>query len=108
MSPDGTRIAVVASRGEHSQVWVMNADGSVARRLEGQQGGDHIAWSPDGRWIAIDDGGTDLFHGVSKIVIWRLDGSAQRKPLTDSAGRPVQTSGRMTWQKAPVHASCKS
>jgi hypothetical protein len=51
-SPDGTQLAFDSTRDGTTRVYVMDADGSDARRLTG--GGDDwgATWSPDGRWIA--------------------------------------------------------
>jgi TolB protein len=60
-SPDGKQIAFVT----HTDVWVMNADGSKKRRLV--HGRDRtirdIAWSPDGRRLAMTrhDGDWEIF-----------------------------------------------
>lgn len=76
-SPDGSRIAFERTGGvpgippnaEHRAVWVMNADGSRARRVI--PGGRAPAWSPDGAWIAY-------LRGVSTIAVARADGSGRR------------------------------
>ena len=62
-SPDGRTIAF--SRND-SELWLMNADGSSARRLT--EGGEH-AWTPDGRWIG--------FNCPSGLCVSRADGSAK-------------------------------
>jgi TolB protein len=48
-SPDGRRIAFTSDRTGHNEIWVMNADGSAARRVT-RDGSDsiHPFWSPDG------------------------------------------------------------
>jgi Tol biopolymer transport system component len=59
-SPDGTKIAFVDGYCDHDHsVWVMNADGSDARRIvsnetlpvAGRSGG--VAWLPDGARLAV-------------------------------------------------------
>ena len=64
-SPDGKQVAFVSERSGGPQVYVMNADGSGARRMtfQGSYNTDPI-WSPDGSRIAWvgRDGRFDVFH----------------------------------------------
>ncbi|MFM7113109.1 MAG: hypothetical protein ACKO9Z_08850 [Planctomycetota bacterium] len=71
-SPDGKRIAFCSSRLGDLDLWVMNADGSEARRvvkLDGMQA--RPAWSPDGSRLAF----TWNRDGRYSIHAARLDGS---------------------------------
>jgi acylaminoacyl-peptidase len=53
-SPDGKRLAYVASDGTSAQIFVRWMDGGeVARITRLQQGPGNLAWSPDGRQIAF-------------------------------------------------------
>jgi WD40 repeat protein/predicted Ser/Thr protein kinase len=52
-SPDGSLIAVGGDAGEG---YVVARDGSVVATLEGHAGDvQHLAWSPDGKWLATGD-----------------------------------------------------
>jgi Tol biopolymer transport system component len=59
-SPDGRRVAFVATRGlwsvddRPSAVFVADADGGLARRITPWSVTLRAAWSPDGDWIAYD------------------------------------------------------
>ena len=70
-SPDSTRIAFT----RHSEIWVMNADGTNRTKL--LDNGQCPVWSPDGTKIAF----------ISKEgYIWFMDtdGSNQRKLMPDA------------------------
>jgi dipeptidyl aminopeptidase/acylaminoacyl peptidase len=62
-SPDGRRLLVTRSeRVTHFALWVVNADGSGARRLHEGLGG---RWSPDGQSIVFDHGIPDTVSVMS-------------------------------------------
>ncbi len=53
-SPDGTRLAYLASEGEHTQLHVRWMDtGQTALITNLTEAPGDLAWSPDGRWIAF-------------------------------------------------------
>jgi dipeptidyl aminopeptidase/acylaminoacyl peptidase len=71
-SPDGTRLAVVRGVAPNWDVFLMNADGSGARRLTDHGGIDYQpAWSPDGQRIAF----VSVRDGHQEIYTVRPDGS---------------------------------
>lgn len=82
-SPDRRRIAFVrnVAPGAGYQVWVMNANGTGARRVTRGQVDTEPAWSPDGRWIAYR-GGTRRFD----IFVVHPDGSGRRNVTRNPAG----------------------
>jgi Tol biopolymer transport system component len=54
IAPDGQRLAFLVQRRAQTHLYVMNVDGSGARRVADAlavQGAP--AWSPDGRWLAV-------------------------------------------------------
>ncbi len=59
-SPDGTRIAFAVDLGERGEIWLVDADGSNARRIVSEQAGATApSWSPDGSRIAYSAGSVD-------------------------------------------------
>jgi Tol biopolymer transport system component len=55
-SPDGRQVAIVASRDGHdgNAVFVVNVDGTHARRITPWSVTLRAEWSPDGEWIVFD------------------------------------------------------
>jgi TolB protein len=90
-SPDGTQIAYRSDRGDESEIWVMNADGTGQRRLAA---GLSPTWSPDGSRIAYaSPGDVPCPPGqgprCTGISIMNADGSGQyRVPHTDGGEYP--------------------
>ena len=60
-SPDGAQIAYDYNDGSSTYVYLMNADGSNARRLNFYQG-SNPTWSPDGQWIVYVNSAGDLSY----------------------------------------------
>jgi TolB protein len=99
-SPDGSRIAYVHSSGlvehdelEHSDVYVMRADGSDAKPItrfapySGDSGG--IAWSPDGKHLVAVR--SDAVAGTTALFVMEPDGSHTRRLTKPSLGAGGQT-----------------
>lgn len=71
-SPDGDSIVFTTNRDEDYEIYVMNSDGSVQRRLTDSRGIDmHPRWSPDGERIAF----TSNRDGNYEIYVMNRDGS---------------------------------
>jgi len=71
-SPDGTRLAAVRGVAPNWDVFLLNADGSVARRLTDHPAVDYMpVWSPDGQRIAF----VSVRDGHQEIYTMRADGS---------------------------------
>jgi Tol biopolymer transport system component len=77
-SPDWRKLAFVSGRGgyRHSDIYVMNADGSGRRRLtrSPQNDGDPV-WSPDGRRLAF----VRVRGGRADIYVVNADGRGLRR-----------------------------
>ncbi|MGH7483957.1 MAG: S9 family peptidase [Longimicrobiales bacterium] len=106
-SPDGSRLAFLAERGDSAtvQVWVIDNAGGEARRLT-----DHATevsdfeWSPDGRWIyftAADEKSTaEKEREKLKDDVYAFDGEYQHRHLwrisIADAGEERLTDGAFT------------
>lgn len=86
-SPDGTRIAFLSST-LHTppDLWVVNADGSGARRLT-TRGAREFRWSGDGASIAL----VSRRKGYEEVTVVGLDGKDERRfpGLPPGASPPV-------------------
>ena len=83
-SPDCSRILFVKNAyggGAHSEIWVMNADGSGQTRLTDTIGGWNPQWSPDGTRVLF------IRHPFNPAEIWVMnaDGTGQTQ-LTNTGG----------------------
>jgi Tol biopolymer transport system component/DNA-binding winged helix-turn-helix (wHTH) protein len=54
ISPDGSKIAFLAGMWDHEQIWLVEPDGSNARKIVdgGQDSFGAVAWAPDGKRFA--------------------------------------------------------
>ena len=57
VSPDGRRLALVATLAGDSELWVRELDSLVARPLPGTEGASYPFWSPDSRTIGFFQSG---------------------------------------------------
>lgn len=89
-SPDGRRLAYVrgALVANRSSVWIVNADGSGARRLTTGRLDLQPAWSPDGKHIAFV-----RISATNESQIWevRPDGTGLRRILKGLVGATQPT-----------------
>ncbi|WP_141584578.1 protein kinase [Actinomadura sp. WMMA1423] len=80
-SPDGRRVAFTRMGAKSAEAWVMNADGSGARKVTGVLRGTRVTWSPDGTRLAY----MDEKDGVRQIFSLPLDGGAATQLTTDDS-----------------------
>ncbi|TDC59420.1 hypothetical protein E1200_32120 [Actinomadura sp. GC306] len=98
-SPDREHIAFTRTGGGKSEAWVMNADGSGARKVTDIAGG-RVAWSPDGTRLAYmgRDGGTRQIFTIAleggKATQLTDDDSAKDDPMWSATKRLVFWSKR--------------
>ncbi len=52
-SPDGSKVAMILSKGGSPNVYVANADGSGLKKLTTTSEDSSPCWSPDGQWICF-------------------------------------------------------
>jgi serine/threonine protein kinase/Tol biopolymer transport system component len=57
LSPDGTRLAYVASQGGTQQIYLRAMDGLEVRAVPGTEGAFNPFFSPDGQWLGFFAGG---------------------------------------------------
>ncbi len=82
-SPDGSKIVYASDLGtDRLMLWMVNADGSAARRVQVSPSGDGDidtpTWSPDGKRIAF----AAYWSGASQIHVYTL-ASSSLKRITD-------------------------
>lgn len=84
-SPDGTRLLFTWSSSwttslQHTDIYVVNADGSGLENLSDTPGVDQDpAWSPDGQWIAFSSDRNDSDTYLSDIYLMKPDGSGLKR-----------------------------
>jgi Tol biopolymer transport system component len=89
-SPDGLKLAFGKRLGPaigqcrvcHTEIFVIDADGSGQRNLTGNLGGDTPAWSPDGQTIAFSTTRENSFN--PNLYVMNADGSGQRRVTQDA------------------------
>jgi TolB protein len=98
-SPRGDKIAWDNHDDGYHEIWVMNADGSDARKLR-PDFSDPV-WSPDGRMIAYSD---IRWAGGAWIYVMNADGSASKRVIRAESLHPLTTSnpagGNPQWSTA--------
>jgi TolB protein len=96
VSPDGTRIAFASTRDGNFDIYVMNRDGSNARRVTSNAAADTTpTWSPTGTQIAFTS--DRLGVGAPEVFIMDADGLNQRQLTHEGyADRP-------TWSPSPYN-----
>ena len=86
VSPDGSRVAMILSRGGDPNVWVSNADGTGLKQITHTHADDSCpCWSPDGEWICF----ATKIHSRRRLAKVPADGGEVQ--AIDTAGAPNPT-----------------
>ena len=87
ISPDGTKLALIASaRGERAQLWIRSLESGASRPISRTDDATMPFWSPDSEWVA--------FFARGRLKKVRLDGAAP----VDVAEVSLDVNGG-TWNK---------
>ena len=104
-SPGGSMIAVeVGGDRSIAGLWVMNADGSDARRLGAAPFGADLAWSPDGTKIAVLRGCPVPARQGAVIVILDVASGAER--VLEATAVDTKYEGSVTSEPPGVVGEC--
>ncbi|QKW37227.1 serine/threonine-protein kinase [Actinomadura sp. NAK00032] len=82
-SPDGKRVAFTRMDARSGEAWVMNADGTGARKVAGIVRGTRVTWSPDGTRLAY----LGERNGVRQIFAIALEGGAITRLTSDDSAK---------------------
>ena len=107
LSPDGRRLAFVASTGqEPSQIWIRDLDALNPQPLPGTQGAEYPFWAPDNSSLGFFAGGAlkriDLTGGPARVLApathgrggtWNRDGLIVFAPTTQGGVFMVPAAG---------------
>ncbi len=100
MSPDGTRMVMTRGEGDAAELYIMNADGTDARKITDNQAFDgNPVWSPDGQKIAFQS----RREGSDDIYIMNPDGTDVQR-LTMNPGYD----GEPAWIPILTHPTKKA
>jgi TolB protein len=95
-SPDGSRIAFMTNRDGNLEIYVINRDGSNARRLTNHPANDTTpTWSPAGNQVAF----TSDRSGTPQIYVVDADGLGSPRRITTAESY----ADRATWAPAPFN-----
>ena len=87
VSPNGSRVAMILSRGGNPNVWVCNFDGSGLKQLTFTHADDSCpCWSPDGHWILYDT----KIHSRRQLAKISVSGGEPQIVPTSGAPNPTE------------------
>lgn len=81
-SSDGKRLLITSGKYPDTEIYLINADGTDAKRLTNNSFPDHYpVWSPDGKSFAF----SSRRDGIWKIYLMSVDGKTDEKPITETS-----------------------
>jgi TolB protein len=87
VSPDGTKVAMILSKGGSPDVWVCDADGSNLKQLTATPEDESSpCWSPDGQWICF----ATKIHERRVLAKVPAAGGAMQQIPTPGAPNPTE------------------
>ena len=87
VSPDGTKVAMILSKGGSPDVWVCNTDGSNLKQLTATPEDESSpCWSPDGQWICF----ATKIHERRVLAKVPAAGGAMQQVPTSGAPNPTE------------------
>ena len=118
-SPDGRQIAFVRQRLDDSTIHVISPLGGAERRVGEFRGADSIAWSRDGRWLAVGSSGYLNFgmystlerpggSGPRGIYLVPAEGGASRALIASQRGRADTNPAFSPDGRRLAYMSCRS
>jgi hypothetical protein len=97
ISPDGRQVAVAADDG----VLIVGVDGHGRHRLPGTSQAAGVAWSPDGRWLAVSERAAQG-PGTTSIMLYPSHGGAPHTAASWPVGACGDCGiGTLAWQALP-------
>jgi Tol biopolymer transport system component/DNA-binding winged helix-turn-helix (wHTH) protein len=101
-SPDGARVAFKTDRSGTENLWIANADGSLARPISNQQLSGPPVWLPDNRSLLTLDQSDIVFIDVQTGMIYRrirLPGHSPRSPFLSTDNGLIYFSSTKTGRR---------
>ncbi|NNE99698.1 MAG: amidohydrolase family protein [Pyrinomonadaceae bacterium] len=93
-SPDGKMIAFVSDRSGSNNLWISNADGSIAKQLSKEDQAEFASpiWTPDGDYVIVSKASQSSVGAYDLWIYHRLGGAGLRiskgKPPASAPGAP--------------------
>lgn len=100
-SPDGDRLALIASKNGVRSLWVVRRDGRGLHQVSAQEPDYPPTWSYDGRWLAF----LTSTSGAAPVIIARSSGGEERalRPADGGLAWAPRTSQLAYWHRLHMY-----